>query len=33
MMLDSPDAWTTTLAEFAKAAEPFAETGKPEVQR
>jgi len=31
-MLDSPNAWTSTLAEFAKAAEPFAETAKPEVK-
>jgi hypothetical protein len=32
-MLDSPDAWSSTLAEFAKAAEPFAEAAEPEVQR
>jgi uncharacterized protein YndB with AHSA1/START domain len=31
-MLDSPNAWTSTLAEFAKAAEPIAETAKPEVK-
>ena len=31
MMLDSPDAWTSTLVEFAKAAEPYAEVAEPEV--